>query len=209
MSGKFTPAAFTSRTTRPGPAWRSGRSVSTSPDGSHHWCANIAFMGVCLVETWVVANEARHAPQRVLGCVSKALTKVLMLDGNDGPHARATARTPCILVVEDEDLVRDLAMRVLTLHGYRVLAAENGRVAVDVFDKHAGDIDLVLLDLTMPGLNGAQVFAAIVARRPDARVLITSGYSEDEGRELLAHPAVAGFLAKPYRIDALVERVQN
>jgi CheY-like chemotaxis protein len=132
-----------------------------------------------------------------------------MLDGNDGPQARATPRTPCILVVEDEDLVRDLAMRVLSLHGYRVLCAENGRIAVDMFAEHGSEVDLVLLDLTMPGLNGAQVFAAIVAQKPDARVLITSGYSEDEGRELLGHPAVTGFLAKPYRIDALVERVQS
>ena len=130
-----------------------------------------------------------------------------MLEGNDAKEAGAKTRTPCVLVVEDEDLVRDLATRVLVLHGYRVLTAENGRVAIDLFKEHASDIDLVLLDLTMPGLNGAQVFAAIMAVRADVRVLITSGYSEDEGRELLDHPAVAGFLPKPYRIDALIDRV--
>jgi CheY-like chemotaxis protein len=132
-----------------------------------------------------------------------------MVEGNDGKEARPKARTPCILVVEDEDLVRDLATRVLTLHGYRVLTAANGRIAVDMFKQHASDIDLVLLDLTMPGLNGAQVFAQIVALRPDTRVLVTSGYSEDEGKELFGHAAVTGFLPKPYRIDVLIDRVHD
>jgi two-component system cell cycle sensor histidine kinase/response regulator CckA len=130
-----------------------------------------------------------------------------MFEGNDAKDPATKARMPCVLVVEDEDLVRDLATRVLTLHGYQVLTAENGHVAIDLFKKHPSEIDLVLLDLTMPGLNGAQVFVAIVAVRADVRVLITSGYSEDEGREMLEHPAVAGFLPKPYRIDVLIDRV--
>jgi DNA-binding response OmpR family regulator len=132
-----------------------------------------------------------------------------MVEANDANEPRPKARTPCILVVEDEDLVRDLATRVLTLHGYRVLTAANGRIAVDMFKQHASDIDLVLLDLTMPGLNGAQVFAQMVSVRSDTRVLVTSGYSEDEGKEMLGHPAVMGFLPKPYRIDVLIDRVHD
>jgi two-component system, cell cycle sensor histidine kinase and response regulator CckA len=128
---------------------------------------------------------------------------------------RTDARTegakdaPCILVVEDEQLVRDLAERVLSMHGFRVLSAPEGRSALELFQTHGAAIDLVLLDLTMPGLSGAEVFEKMVAQRPDARVLITSGYAEEEGQTLLKHPAVVGFLGKPYRIDRLLERVQS
>lgn len=133
-----------------------------------------------------------------------------MLEQTDEHRAAATGKaSPCILVVEDEQLVRDLAERVLALHGYTVLSAPDGKVAVDLFRAQADKIDLVLLDLTMPGLSGAEVFAAIVQERPNARVLITSGYAEEEGQQLLQHPAVTGFLGKPYRIDRLIEQVQQ
>jgi CheY-like chemotaxis protein len=131
-----------------------------------------------------------------------------MLEPTDR-HTKADADTPCILVVEDEQLVRDLAERVLSLNGYRVLVAADGVAAVDVFRKHAADIDLVLLDLTMPGLSGAEVFESIVAERPNARVLVTSGYAEEEGQGMMRHPAVTGFLGKPYRIDRLLNEVQS
>jgi two-component system cell cycle sensor histidine kinase/response regulator CckA len=134
--------------------------------------------------------------------------RVPMLEPSD-QHTKIQADAKCILVVEDEELVRDLAERVLTLHGYRVLAAADGKVAVDMFRKHGADIDLVLLDLTMPGLSGAEVFAAMVAERPNTRVLITSGYAEEEGQAMMRHPAVTGFLGKPYRIDRLIAEVQS
>ena len=132
-----------------------------------------------------------------------------MLERTDDRHAKAEADAKCILVVEDEELVRDLAERVLALHGYKVLVAADGLSALDVFRKHAATIDLVLLDLTMPGLSGAEVFEGIVAERPDTRVLITSGYAEEEGQAMMRHPAVTGFLGKPYRIDRLIAEVQS
>jgi CheY-like chemotaxis protein len=132
-----------------------------------------------------------------------------MLESTDDRQPKAQTDAACILVVEDEELVRDLAERVLALHGFRVLVAADGKRAVEVFRDHAADINLVLLDLTMPGLSGAEVFEAIVAERPDARVLITSGYAEEEGQALMRHPAVTGFLGKPYRIDRLIAEVQS
>jgi DNA-binding NtrC family response regulator len=133
-----------------------------------------------------------------------------MLERSEGRETEAAPEdTACILVVEDEQLVRDLAERVLSLHGYRVLSAPEGRTALSLFKEHGKAIDLVLLDLTMPGLSGAEVFESMVAERPDARVLITSGYAEEEGQNLMRHPAVVGFLGKPYRIDRLLERVQS
>jgi two-component system, cell cycle sensor histidine kinase and response regulator CckA len=137
-----------------------------------------------------------------------ARPKVPMLEPSDH-HTKAQVEAKCILVVEDEELVRDLAERVLALNGYRVLVAADGLAAVDTFRKHGADIDLVLLDLTMPGLSGAEVFAAMVAERPNTRVLVTSGYAEEEGQAMMRHPAVTGFLGKPYRIDRLLTEVQS
>ena len=82
----------------------------------------------------------------------------------------------CVLVVDDEDMVRDLARLVLERRGYRVLTACDGEEALTQYGAHPGRIDLVLLDYTMPGLTGLQVFEALRKMDPKVCVVFSSGY---------------------------------
>jgi len=109
-------------------------------------------------------------------------------------------------VVEDDAAVRDVTMRALTEAGYRTRVALDARQALEVHAA-AGDVDLLLTDLIMPGGSGKEVADTLVARQPSLRVLYVSGYP----RETIAHQGVldseVAFLAKPFTPSSLLARV--
>jgi signal transduction histidine kinase/CheY-like chemotaxis protein len=109
-----------------------------------------------------------------------------------------------VLVVDDEEVVRELARRILQGVGFDVVEAVDGLDAVEVFHRHAGELDLVLLDMTMPGLDGANVLGEMQRMDPRVPVILTSGYTETEMVERVTDSAFAGFLQKPYRRTTLV-----
>jgi two-component system cell cycle sensor histidine kinase/response regulator CckA len=115
-------------------------------------------------------------------------------------NARRSHGGETILVVEDEDLVLDVARRILTRHGYRVLAARGGSEALELINEHRGTIHLLLTDVVMPGLTGMQVAERVTEVRPRIRVLYMSGYPESvitsqgvvqRGIHLVSKPFVA------------------
>lgn len=114
-----------------------------------------------------------------------------------------------ILLVEDEDAVRGLLGTILRDHGYTALAARSGAEALCLARDHSGPIHLLFTDRVMPGMSGSELAVALHAQRPDTRVLFMSGYAEDVVPD--AEPAVAEapFLAKPFSIAALVEKVRQ
>jgi CheY-like chemotaxis protein len=114
-----------------------------------------------------------------------------------------------ILVVDDEDMVRNLAQAVLVRWGYRVLAAANGEEALALYRSRGDEIDLVLLDYTMPGLNGLQVFQLLQAVNPSVRVIFSSGLSAQADSDRLLRAGAQAFVAKPYRVEELVRRVRQ
>jgi two-component system cell cycle sensor histidine kinase/response regulator CckA len=131
---------------------------------------------------------------------------------NSEPPARARSEPspagPCILVAEDEDMVRELAVRVLRGQGMRVLSARHGGEAVALFRSHAEEIDAVLLDLTMPVMGGAEVLSELQRVRPGVCVLVTSGYSESASFGADGERARVRFLQKPYRAQSLLAGVE-
>lgn len=112
-----------------------------------------------------------------------------------------------ILLADDEELVRNAARRVLEHAGLQVLVAEDGARAVQIFEEEQGRIDLVVLDLDMPNMDGEQALAAIRARDPNARVLISSGYFERAREEKLRALGIDGTLDKPYDSLTLLRAV--
>ncbi|HLH15842.1 MAG TPA: response regulator [Bryobacteraceae bacterium] len=127
------------------------------------------------------------------------------------PHTAATAaaRTgQTILVVDDEDIVRRTTSSVLERKGYRVLLAENGREAVDIFRAHAGRIALVLLDLTMPVMGGDEAARYLRTIRHDVPILVSSGYPESEVARRFSGIRIRGFVRKPYTAASLIEKIQ-
>jgi PAS domain S-box-containing protein len=114
-----------------------------------------------------------------------------------------------ILIVDDEEVVRAMAKKGLERYGYRVLLAESGLAAIDVFKRHPGDISLVVLDLSMPEMGGEEALPALRAIRPGVKVMLLSGYSEAETMRLFAGQQVSGFLQKPFLSARLAEKVKR
>jgi len=112
-----------------------------------------------------------------------------------------------VLVVDDEDEVRDFIIEVLRTGGHEVLQARNGEEALAVYDVHAARIGVVVLDLTMPVMDGETTLAHLRARTPDLAVVLSSGFSATDARRRQQDHAVTRFLQKPYRAVALLEAV--
>ena len=114
-----------------------------------------------------------------------------------------------ILVAEDEDIMRDLLVEMLDSGGYQVITAENGREALDIYQNRAREIDLVILDMMMPELDGPTAFRQLKKINPEVKVLLSSGYNEDEQSQDILNEGVLGFLQKPYGISDLLDKVRT
>ena len=122
------------------------------------------------------------------------------------PSAGGGARGT-VLVVDDNDSVRTLVHRTLARSGYRIIQAASGAEGVECCERQGADIDLVLMDVDMPGMNGFEAADRILARKPDARILMSSGYEVDA--TAAQRRRVLGVLEKPYDANGLLEAVQN
>ncbi|MFO7564542.1 MAG: response regulator [Enhygromyxa sp.] len=133
--------------------------------------------------------------------------------GLQGPARRTIRRRPdgpgYVLIVDDEEMVRELAGEVLARAGHKTLLARDGDDGLRVFEAHGPDIDLVVLDRTMPGLDGLELLAEIRRRRPDVPAIISSGYSDDAGSRRLQALGVDAVLQKPWAPRDLVHLVSE
>jgi CheY-like chemotaxis protein len=116
--------------------------------------------------------------------------------------------TETILLVEDNEQVRDVSHAILEQHGYSILLAERGSEALQVLEDHEGPVHLLLTDVIMPGMNGRELFAKVSGLYPDVRVLYMSGYTDN----VIAHHGVLEeeiqFIQKPLSIKALATKVR-
>jgi PAS domain S-box-containing protein len=114
-----------------------------------------------------------------------------------------------VLVVDDEPLVREVAKRALERAGFEVVLAENGRQAVDTFSQQGARIILVLLDLSMPEMDGEQTLVELRRINPAVQVLLSSGYDPSSSTRAPLGGRVASFLQKPYTAQTLVAAVRR
>ena len=110
--------------------------------------------------------------------------------------APPTHPTATILLVDDEQSVRSIVMKILKRANYNVLEAGNGEEALRIADTHSGQIDLVVTDMFMPGMRGPEVVQSLLPKRPGLRVLFMSGYADQDARTSV--PQGANFLNKPF-----------
>ncbi|MGD0885776.1 MAG: response regulator [Thermodesulfovibrionales bacterium] len=121
------------------------------------------------------------------------------------PHGQGT-----ILVVDDEEFIRNLATDILHELGYKVLHAANGQEAIDVYTLRKDEIDLVILDLIMPKMGGAEAFQKLKGIDPGVQVLISSGYGlEEKTGEMINEEGIVGFIQKPYHIIDIAEVLKH
>ncbi|MFC1476985.1 PAS domain S-box protein, partial [candidate division KSB1 bacterium] len=111
--------------------------------------------------------------------------------------------TGTILVVDDEEDVRDFTKSVLETLGYTVLTAENGKEAVEIYMKSQDTIDLILLDIVMPVMGGREAFKELRLINPDAKILIISGYAQDEKTTEIIDAGALDYIQKPFKFQEL------
>jgi CheY-like chemotaxis protein len=148
----------------------------------------------------------------------KGTTFRVLLPADGGAAAPGEAHPPAVrefhghglvLVADDEPGVRTLARIILERAGFRVVTAVDGREALALYKQHEREIRLVVLDMTMPHLDGEACFLALRELDPEAKIVLTSGYSE---QEVLAHfvgKGLAGFVQKPYKADLLLGKIRD
>jgi signal transduction histidine kinase/ActR/RegA family two-component response regulator len=113
-----------------------------------------------------------------------------------------------VLVVEDEDALRQAVVKMLRRAGFEVLEAANGTIATDLLRVNGGQIDLILLDMTIPGASSHEVAAVAAQVRPDLKVVLTSAYGEEIARTTSAMQTCS-FIRKPFQLGVLVQTLQN
>ena len=155
---------------------------------------------------------------RVTSAPGKGSTFKLLFPATTAPAQRleTAAREPSgllghgtILLVDDNEGIIRIARKILERLGFSVLTAANGMEAVDVYAAHATEIVCVLLDLTMPKMNGDEAFRRIRAINPDARVILSSGYGEQQAVRQIAGGGPAGFMQKPYLQETLAQKLRE
>ncbi|NQZ70614.1 MAG: response regulator, partial [Lentisphaeria bacterium] len=115
--------------------------------------------------------------------------------------------TGCILVIDDESVIRQTATALLTSMGYTVLVSENGRSGFELYQDEKENIDLVLLDMVMPQMNGLECFNLLIKENPDIKVILSSGYLRDADISDMKEKGLKDFIRKPYRSIELSQKI--
>ncbi len=123
------------------------------------------------------------------------------------PKKKRTSGTGTIMIVDDEPAILSLTKMILEGAGYTVLTAPDGLEAVNIYRTNLQKIDLVVLDLTMPRMDGREAFSAMMQLNPDVKVILSSGYGEEEAKQGFTGKDLKGFLPKPYLPTILLEKV--
>ena len=123
------------------------------------------------------------------------------------PMPRGGSET--VLLVDDEEFIRDLGSRILEKAGYTVITAANGKEALDVYERRGDEIALVLLDLMMPEMGGKQCLEELLSLNPSVRVIIASGYSASGPTKEALEAGAKGFVNKPYDMRQVREVVRQ
>jgi PAS domain S-box-containing protein len=159
--------------------------------GGHIICYSEPGQGTAFKIYWPAAEQA------VIESVEKQTEQAVSQGG-----------TETILVVDDDDEIRELTGEVLENSGYQVISASSGEQALEIFEEKHEDIDLVLMDLNMPGMGGSKCTRKMLTLDPSVRVLVASGYSVNgHGMDVLEFGA-KDFISKPFRADQLLAKVR-
>jgi DNA-binding NtrC family response regulator len=113
------------------------------------------------------------------------------------------------LLADDEETIRNLGRRMLQRAGFEVILAADGREAIDKFVSDKDSISLVILDLTMPHADGETCYREMRQLKPGVRVILSSGYNEQDIVNRFAGKGLAGFIQKPYTTEELLDKIRE
>jgi two-component system, cell cycle sensor histidine kinase and response regulator CckA len=113
-----------------------------------------------------------------------------------------------ILLIDDEEMVVDVCTQLLQEVGYHVLVARSGAEGIETFAAHQDEIDLVIVDMIMPGMTGGETFDRLRKMKPEVKMLLSSGYSLDSQAEKILARGCNGFIQKPFSIAELSQKIR-
>ena len=125
------------------------------------------------------------------------------------PEGRILAGRETILLVDDEAVVIDVTKDILETLGYQALVVTGGGEAIQLYRKSGHQIDLVILDMVMPGMGGSETFDILKSINPKIKVILSSGYSMNSQVKKIMEKGVQAFLQKPFRIDQLSQKIRD
>lgn len=150
--------------------------------------------------------------------VGRGTTVTVLLPASGRPVAEPATAKPepvswrgsgVVLLADDEEAVRTVGARMLQAIGLDVVTASDGREAVEIYRREPRRFDCVILDLTMPHMDGEAALRELRRIDPDARVVLSSGYDEQEVTARFGEAGLAGFIQKPYRLEDLAARMKQ
>ena len=156
-----------------------------------------------------VGGYNADAADPVPALVAKAPVFTPVTDGaTDVKIANPSGHRELVMIVDDEDFVRMLAERVLTDEGYRVVTARDGFQAIDIYRKLRDQIALIILDFTMPVMDGSDVFHELLEINPQVPVVLSSGFAEQDRLRAMLAKGMRGFIPKPYTQQKLLTQIR-
>jgi CheY-like chemotaxis protein len=130
-------------------------------------------------------------------------------NGTQSHNAVVLDDAKTVMVVDDDVLVNELTSQLLKRFGFSVYTAFSGEEALGLYTRQNESIDVIMLDLSMPGMGGYDCLCELIRMDPSVRVIITSGYSDDEKKHETLQAGAAGFVGKPFQATDLINTVKN
>jgi len=125
------------------------------------------------------------------------------------PPGKIPKGTEMVLLVDDEDDIIDVGQHMLEIMGYKVLVAKSGKEAIDVYKKNQDDIEIIVLDMVMPGMGGGEAYDRLKEIDPDVKVLLSSGYSINGDATKILERGCDGFIQKPFNLRQLSQKIRD
>ena len=139
-----------------------------------------------------------YLPATTKYITEKKTVELQILNGNE-----------TVLLVDDENIIIDVSKQILETLGYKVLVARSGQEAIDIYEKQSAQIDVVVLDMVMPEMNGGEIFDILKTINPNIRIILSSGYSMHDLKTRTMDCGYHTFIQKPFGIDQLSEKLRE
>jgi CheY-like chemotaxis protein len=169
-----------------------------------------AVLGIIKGHKGGVTVESKEGEGTTIRVILPVVTSPVL--HNEPIHYNKRSKTTegkIILVIDDELDIATMAQEILESAAYTVLTELNPVRGIALYKQHHSDIGLVLLDMTMPEMSGKEAVDALQAIDPDVKIIISSGYTEEEVGKKIGRAKISGFIQKPYRVQSLVKIVHS
>lgn len=154
----------------------------------------------------IISQKGKGATFRVLFPIQK---QVAFVEPESVPERLPQKNSGTILLVDDDENIRKIGQELLEKAGFNVVIAIDGKHAIEQYTAHRNDVDLVLMDLTMPELSGEEAFEALKTINNNVKVILSSGYSQHDSAQKFEERGLYGFLQKPYNPGLLISTIKD